>query len=306
MRHTTRKEFLQTSGVLLAGLAIGSPLKAKKQAPLLSFSTLGCPGWTFQQIIDFAAANGYQGIEMRGLLKQMDLTKCNEFSSAENITDTLSRMKAKNLRFVNLGSSCNLHIAEPVKRKENIDEAKRFIDLAQQIHCPYIRVFPNNFPKEQSKQATIDLIAKGLQELGDYAKGKNVTVLMETHGEVVYADDLVNIMQLANHPQTGLIWDVANMWTITKEPPAAVYSKIKKYIHHTHIKDASLTNGELKYTFLGKGDVPIFNAINILQKDKYAGFYSFEWEKLWHPELAEPELALADYPMAMKKNFGAR
>jgi len=299
---TTRKEFLQTSGLLLAALTAGSLFAAKKETLLLSFSTLGCPGWTLQQIIDFAAANGYQGIEMRGLLKQMDLTKCNEFNTPEHITDTLARMKASHLRFVNLGSSCNLHIAEPLKRKENIDEAKRFIDLAQQIHCPYIRVFPNNFPKDQTKQATIELIVKGLQELGDYAKDKNVMVLMETHGEVVHADDLVNIMQLANHPQTGLIWDVTNMWTITKEPPAQVYDKIKKYIRHTHIKDAILVNGEPKYTFMGKGEVPIFEAISILQKDGYKGFYSFEWEKLWHPELAEPELALADYPVAMKRN----
>jgi hypothetical protein len=29
----------------------------------------------------------------------------------------------------------------------------------------------------------------------------------------------------------------------------------------------------------------------------------FEWEKLWHPELEDPETALADYPVAMKKHF---
>jgi len=303
--NITRKDFLQTSGILLAAMMTGSSFYDKKQLPLLSFSTLGCPDWSFQQIIDFAAAHGYQGIEMRGLLRQMDLTKCNEFSSADNITGTLERMKAKKLQFVNLGSSCNLHLAEPVKRKENLDEAKRFIDLAQKIHCPYVRVFPNNFPKDQDKQATIDLIVKGLQELGDYANGKNVMVLMETHGEVVHSEDLQNIMQKANHPQTGLIWDVTNMWTVTKEPPAQAYEKLKKYIRHTHIKDASMVNGEPKYTFLGKGEVPIFDAIALLQKGGYKGFYSFEWEKMWHPELAAPELALADYPEAMKKNLAA-
>ena len=24
------------------------------------------------------------------------------------------------------------------------------------------------------------------------------------------------------------------------------------------------------------------------QMDGYKGYYSFEWEKLWHPEIAEP------------------
>ena len=93
------------------------------------------------------------------------------------------------------------------------------------------------------------------------------------------------------------------MWTITKEPPAQVYEKIKKYIYHTHIKDAKLVNGKVEYTLLGKGEVPIFEAIDLLQKGGYTGFYSFEWEKMWHPEIPEPELAFADYPKAMKKYF---
>jgi len=172
MHAATRKEFLQTSGVLMAALLTGSSFDLKKEMPRLSFSTLACPEWTFRQIIDFTAAHGYQAIELRGILKQMDLTKVPELSTPGNITDTLARMKAKNLQFVNLGSNCTLHIADPAKRKDTIDEGKRFIDLAQQLHCPFIRVYPNLFPKEQEKQATIDLIVKGLQELGDYAKGK--------------------------------------------------------------------------------------------------------------------------------------
>ena len=27
----------------------------------------------------------------------------------------------------------------------------------------------------------------------------------------------------------------------------------------------------------------------------YKGMYCFEWEKVWHPDLLEPEIAIADY-----------
>lgn len=305
MQSVSRKEFIQSSALLLAAMASGASFSNKKWPLQLSFSTLGCPEWTFQQIIDFAAANGFGGIELRGILKQLDLPQCPVFSSPQSIKETVKQMKMRKLRFVDMGSSCNLHLADPVKRKENLDGARRFIDLAQQVDCPYVRVFPNNFPKDQERQATIDLIVKGLQELGDYAKGKNVRVLMETHGELVHTADLLTVMQQANHPQTGLIWDIANMWTITKEAPADVYKKLKPYIFHTHIKDAKLVNGEPQYTFLGKGEVPVFDAIRLLQKGGYKGFYSFEWEKLWHPELAAPELAFADYAAVMKNPLPA-
>ncbi len=304
MRSTTRKEFLQASGLLLAASIAGKSFATSKKAlPLLSFSTLGCPDWPLQKAMEFAAANGYQGLELRGILRQMDLTKCDDFLNDANIAAVLKRMHAHKLKFVDLGSSATMHIADPVKRKETMEEAKRFIDLAKKLHCPFVRVFPNNLPKDQDKKATIDLIIQGLQQLGDYAKGSSVKVLMETHGDLVHTEDILSIMQSVNHPQTGLIWDVSNMWTITKEPVARVYEKLKKYIHHTHIKDGRLVNGEVQYVFLGQGEVPIFEAIDLLQQGGYKGYYSFEWEKLWHPDLAAPELALADYPQAMKKHF---
>jgi sugar phosphate isomerase/epimerase len=303
MKNANRREFLQASAMLVATAFAGSSFDVKKNKPLLSFSTLGCPDWTFKQIIDFAAQHNYNGIEIRGILKQMDLPLCNEFNSAAHRSATLKMMEDKNLRFVDLGSSCTLHFPDGTERKKNIDEGKRFIDLAHDIKCPFVRVFPNNFQKDQERNATMGLIAKGLLEIGDYAKGSNVSVLMETHGDFVKTEDLETIMLAANHPNTGLVWDVANMWAITKEPPVQVFEKLKKYIRHTHIKDAKLADGKINYVFLGHGDVPIFEGIDALAKNGYKGYYSFEWEKLWHPEIAEPELAIADYSKVMVEHF---
>ena len=41
--------------------------------------------------------------------------------------------------------------------------------------------------------------------------------------------------------------------------------------------------------------LPLKAVISRLQQDGYEGFYSFEWEKRWHPELPEPERALPRY-----------
>lgn len=302
MNFYSRRNFVKTSGSIAAAAFAGSLMSFKKASPLLSFSTLGCPDWTFTQITDFAVANNYTGLEIRGLLKEMDLTKCPEFKN-ENIAATKKMMKDKKLHFVNLGSSATMHYKEANERQKQLDAAKQFIDLAHEIDCPYIRVFPNNFPKEQDRNETIDLIIDGLKTLGAYAKGSKVTVLMETHGDVVWVADIVNIMQATGGDNTGLIWDLANMWNVTKEKPGDVYPQIKKYIHHTHIKDNTLIDDKISYKLLGKGVVPIFEGIDLLYKDGYKGYYSFEWEKLWHPEIDAPEIALADYPKAMMQHF---
>jgi sugar phosphate isomerase/epimerase len=289
----------------------GSQPAVPKKLPPLSFSTLGCPDWTFPAIMDFAKKNNYQGIEVRGILRQMDLPKCPEFNSPTAIAATLRQMHDHDLRFVDLGSSTELHHAEAATRKEHLDHGRQFIDLAHELHCPYIRVFPNQLPKDQDRNATIDRIVKGLIELGEHARNSGVTVLMESHGEVVDSALLEQIMKGAEGPNTGMVWDIYNMWSITKEPPAQVYGRLKKYIHHTHIKDGKtigghmvdgrMVDGKEQYLFLGQGDSPIFDAIKLLYDDGYPGFYSFEWEKLWHPEIAAPELALADYPKKIKE-----
>jgi sugar phosphate isomerase/epimerase len=299
---TTRRDFLQTATALIAASFGATSFAFKKKPPLLAFSTLGCPDWSLTQIVDFAAQNGFKGIEVRGIMRQMDLPQCKEFNKM-NMPVSLRMLQDKGLEFINLGSSATLHFAEGNERKKNLDDGKRYIDLAQALKCPYIRVFPNNFPKEQDKNQTMDLIAKGLLELGNYAKGSNVTVLIESHGDLIYVNDLQQVMKASEHKQVGLIWDMANMWTKTKESPGMAYEKLKKYIRHTHIKNAKVIDDKITYTRLAEGDAPIFEMIDLLSKGGYKGYYSFEWEKLWHPELEAPELAFADYAAVMKKHL---
>jgi sugar phosphate isomerase/epimerase len=302
MKLVSRKKFL-LSGLSLVTLP--SLLSIKKETSLkLSFSTLGCPDWSFDKIIDFARDNQYSGIEVRGILRQMDLTLVPEFSNSQAIKATLKKMNDRGLKFVDLGSSCALHFPKGEERTKNLDEGKRFIDLAAKLNCPYIRVFPNQIPKDRDRQETLNLIIDGLKELGTYASNTQVTVLLESHGELIYKKDLLFVMEGAASPHVGLVWDVCNMWIVTKENPEEVYASLKPYIRHTHIKDLKIENGKEEYVLLGTGIVPIFQAIDLLYKNNYPGYYSFEWEKLWHPEIPDPKIALADYPLAIKKHFG--
>ena len=40
----------------------------------LSFTTLGCPAWTVEQIATNAAQMGYDGVDFRGVLDQIEAT----------------------------------------------------------------------------------------------------------------------------------------------------------------------------------------------------------------------------------------
>ena len=294
---SNRREFLkQSTGLIgLSALDFATPTK-----PLLSFSTLGCPAWTFSQVLQHAATNRFDGIEIRGIKGDLDLPK-NPIFSAANIAATRREVADKKGKIVNLGSSANMHFLDPKKRQSNLDDAKKYIDLAHQLDCPFIRVFPNDLPKDQEEQATINTIIQSLITLGDYANSSGVKVLLESHGKVIQSDMLLHIMQEANHGNVGLVWDFFNMWSVTKEAPADMYQQLKKYIYHTHIKDALLTEKGETYTLVGEGNAPVKEALHALKSGGYAGYYSFEWEKMWHPEIQEPEIALPHFA----KNFSS-
>ena len=294
MKLQTRRAFLETSAGLMALTALNPLFKENKKTEKLAFSTLGCPDWSLQQIVDCSVENGYKGFEIRGLAGEMDLPKCPEFNKT-NLPASLRLIKDNDIKIINLGSSANLHFAQEDKRKSNLNDAKRFIDLAEQLECPFVRVFPDDLPPDQSVEQTLDLIISGLITLGEYAKGSNVSILLESHGKVVYKDMLLKIMAGANHPKVGLIWDFFNMWVVTKESPKEVFDTLGKFIKHVHVKDANLLNGKPSYCLIGQGVAPLREAMDSLKRANYKGYYSFEWEKKWHPEIQDPEIAFPHF-----------
>jgi sugar phosphate isomerase/epimerase len=277
-------------------------LLAKKDL-LLSFSTLGCPDWSLDQVIDFAVRHSYKGVEIRGIKREMVLSKSPHFANDKAIKESSKKFADKGLKVVCLGSSAAMHHSDETERNKSMDEAKGFIEIANKLDCPYVRVFPDKLPESKPREQTMELIADGLNKLSDFSKGSMVKVLMETHGDLVRSDDLVTVMKNVNGKNAGLVWDISNMWAKTGEAPSVVYPKLKQWIFHTHLKDLKKDNGKEVYTMFGEGEVPIFESIDLLLKDNYKGYYSFEWEKMWHPEIAEPEIAIPQYAEAMKKYF---
>ena len=77
-------------------------------------------------------------------------------------------------------------------------------------------------------------------------------------------------------------------------------AELGPWIRHTHLKDSVPAGKERKYVLTGKGDVPVERQVQALRKIGYQGYYCFEWEKVWHPDLLEPEVAFPDYVRVMK------
>src|SRR5512136_2433053 len=205
MKKQTRRQVIQTLSMAAAAPAI-LMAQPKVKRYRMGFSTLGCPKWEWKTILKNASDMGFMAIELRGIQGDMDLPKRPEFTGGR-LKESLKDLGALDIRVSDLGASAHMHESDPVKRTAQLDEAKRFIELAQHLKTPCVRVFGDKLVQGEPKQAVLDRIIAGLKELGQFSKGSGVKVLMETHGDFPDSPTILQIMKGVAAPEVGLVWD---------------------------------------------------------------------------------------------------
>jgi sugar phosphate isomerase/epimerase len=272
----------------------------------LAFSTLGCPGWTWPKILDFARQHGFTAIELRGLEGNLDLPAHPIFAAAR-IDQTKREIRESKLKIACVSSSANLYFADAEKRAKALADGRRFIDLAGALGAPYVRVFGGKDQADTSQtpdEETKARVASGLRELGKYAGSRHVTVLIESHDHFTASSTLKDVLRSAGSDHVGLLWDAHHTFATSNEDPEFTVRQLGQWIRHTHLKDSVGSGEDRKYVLTGRGTVPIQRQIESLRSIGYKGFYCFEWEKVWHPDLEEPEIAIADYARVVGECLG--
>lgn len=265
----------------------------------ISFSTLACPGWTLDAVIDAAIRLGFHGIELRFIENDDLLWRRPEFSGS-GLKATRNRLAAGGLQVSCLDTSCFFHFPEPLRRKQSLDMGRAMIDLAAELGAPAIRVFGDRIQECADRTTTVGWIVEGIQELADFGRTAGVQVWLESHGDFARACDTLEILQRADRPNTGVIWDPLNAYSEFGEEPQKGLSILGKKIRHVHVKDArpplqSAHDDRWEPVLMGTGEFPAQSLIHLLIKSAYDRFVSFEWEKRWHPEIPEPEIALPQF-----------
>jgi sugar phosphate isomerase/epimerase len=294
--RSTRREFLIELSFAMAGAAFAREQAATSRLPL-AFSTLGCPAWDLPKILEFAQKHGFSAIELRGLQGNMDLPTHSLFAK-DQIGATKAQFAAIGIRIACVSSSARMGEEDATKRTHEIADGKRFVDLASTLGAPYVRVFGDGAVLSKHAMPGQELksrVATGLKELGDYAGPRGVTVILESHDNFTSSSTLADVLAQADSPHVALLWDAHHTFATGGEEPEFTVQRLGKWIRHTHLKDSVQSGDDRKYVLTGRGTVPVRKQIEALRAIGYRGYLCFEWEKVWHPGLEDPEIAFADY-----------
>jgi sugar phosphate isomerase/epimerase len=165
------------------------------------------------------------------------------------------------------------------QRDREMARARRWIDHAQLMGAPHLRVFAGSVQGTSHAEAKRLCIA-ALQECADYASTKGVLLGLENHGGIVAeADDLLEIVQAVKSPWVGINLDTGNFRTpdpygdLAKCAPFAVNVQLKADIH---------PRGQARQ------EVDYDRVVQILKEARYQGYVILEYESAADPWMAIP------------------
>jgi len=292
-----------------------------------AFSTLGCPDWTWQDLLHYGPVYGYDGVEIRLIERETDLLCRPEFAVGVR-GRRRNELDAAMFSVCGLSSSVRFDYPEASERREQVIIGREYIDLAGELGASFVRVFGDTLPPNAdaaTRQATIGNIAHGLQTLGEYGEQHGVDILIETHGD--YADSILasETLSRVESPAVGVLWDTHHPWRFCGEQIKETFLRLSPWIRHTHWKDSvsgpssaegatshaaadaahRLMSGHqhANYVPFGKGEFPAARCMSLLKGAVYHGWFSLEWEKMWHPELEGPHAILPSFPPAIRNLY---
>ncbi len=251
---------------------------------LRSFSTLCCLDAGLDEVIALAKNNGMQGVELR-------TDQNNETLGGMGISDACVIREAfdkAELKVTDMALSTGIVSYDGGK----IQGAMRGIDFAQKLSAKGVRIFSGHSPLRFSEDSHEDVegIAKAFRELCDYAKNKNVEVWLETHSSLSTGKAVAPLIELIDRDNMKVIWDIIHSVEY-RESPENTVKLLEKKIAHIHVKDGkpNSDNDIIQYihTDLGKGSVPVKEALSLLDNIGFDGFVSLEWESPWRPEIRD-------------------
>jgi len=261
----------------------------------ISFSTLGCPDWSWEDMLSTAKDIGFDGIEVRGIGNELYAPKVKQFA-AENIELTKKKLVKIGIEIPCLTSACQLFDKANIEKQ--LQEGTDYIELAAKLETPYIRVLGDAQP--HPSDVDVNFVIENLKLLSENAKSKGVKLLIETNGAFADSGVLKAALEAVDSSSVGVLWDVHHPYRFFNESIEQTYENLKDYICFIHVKDSVLVDGVVKYKMMGNGNIPIKNVIKLLKENDYKGYISLEWVKRWCLDLEEPGIVFSHYAGYMK------
>ena len=227
-------------------------------------------------MLDLAKRKGFEGVEFRADAQHKHGVELD--AKPAQRAEIKKMCQDAGLAVACLATGTRYEFPKEWERREQIERAKSFIELAADIGAAHIRVFGNAFPAGVEKSDVVRWVGEALAELGAFAEDYPVDVCLEMHGDFYYWEYALQSAQIANHPKVGILPNCDGREAVDGSIRES-YEGVKDHVRHIHMHELDNPKGFNYKEFFG-----------LLKRDKYQGFMSAEIA-----ESADPERVLGLY-----------
>lgn len=136
------------------------------------------------------------------------------------------------------------------------------------------------FVSAKAAQTPLDTVHGRLYEAGDVAASYGVTIVMETHPDLITnADTARSTMEAVNHANVRVNFDTANVYFYNKDVDGVEeLRKIVEYVAAIHLKDTDGGYRSWHFPALGRGVVNFRDTFDVLDRAGFSGPCTLEIE----------------------------
>ncbi len=259
----------------------------------LSFSTKGWHNSTFDDFCEIARDLKFQGIELHNIHNRLFTEKDGAFHDY-TAAKTVRKLYEKKLNIPCIDTICN--IADSTCEEAIISETEKCIEIASNLHIPYVRV-------KAYGQENGEFISKIIGKMLPIAEQNGIVILVETSGIYANTKKLCELLDSFAHDNLAALWDMYASFFDGNEDGETTIKNLGAYVKHVHIKDAIKTENGNEFCLIGEGEMPIEEMMLGLRSINYDGFISLEWTPDWCEELDDMEIIFSHFVNYMKQ-FG--
>lgn len=243
-----------------------------------AFMSFSCPELSLTKMLALARDLGYDAVEPRAGSNHahgIELT-----ASTAQRTVMRTQTQESGIDLCCLAVSCRY--ADPATVADQVDETRRYIDLAGDIGAPRLRVFGGKIADGVSRAAAIEKVSAALAPVADHAASRGVTICLETHDDWCDPAHVAAVMQRVNHPAIAVNWDIMHPVRAGGATMESAFATLQPWIRHVHIHDGTTDRSKLTMLPIGQGDIDHQRALELLSAAGYDGYLSGEWIN-WEP-----------------------
>ena len=256
----------------------------------LCLTSAVAPQWNVKQLVEAAVKYGYAGVELSagsGGKHGAELE-----AKGDQLREVRKQFSDSGVGIACLGTPISFHAAESEARQKALHDLERYIEAAEILATPYVRIFGGEIPPEIEVAGAADYISDCLAEAASFAEQRSATLLVETFGTFRNSRFLREIIKQVYSPRLQALWNVPE--TVRGlEPVADTFDSLCDHIHHVHLADYEYFEERTAVApaEFGEGFVPMAQAIEVLQAGDYNGYLAFDPAEI--PEDSDEELQKA-------------